>query len=225
VRRRVGIAVAVGFLAGAASVGAEIVVLATGGFLKVDAHRVVGDRLEVDLPEGGTMSLPLTAVERVLDDEIVEEAIEPLDPADGVELWFREQQPVPQTPFGEAIHQIGRRFSMNPDLIAAVVAAESAFDPEAVSGKGAQGLMQIMPATAERFGVPAESIFQPEVNLEVGVRYLAKLRQRYEGDLSLMLAAYNAGEATVERFGGVPPYRETQEYIRRIYRIYGEARD
>jgi soluble lytic murein transglycosylase-like protein len=82
--------------------------------------------------------------------------------------------------------------------------------------------MQIMPATADRFGVASAEVFDPEVNLETGVRYLSHLRQRFGGELTLMLAAYNAGEATVERFGGVPPYRETQDYIRRIERFYHE---
>ena len=202
---------------------AELVVLATGELLKVESHRVVDGKLEVELPFGGRMTIELSAVERVLDDEVVVERAGLMSDLGDVEIEFHLGQPVPQTPYGDTIHALGQRYSLNPRLIAAVVAAESSFDPSAVSHQGAQGLMQIMPATADRFGASQWAIFEPEVNLEVGVRYLAELRERYQGDLSLMLAAYNAGEATVERFGGVPPYRETRTYIRRVHRHYGEG--
>lgn len=202
---------------------ADLVLLATGELLKVESHRVVDGKLEVELPFGGRMTLDLSVVDRVLDDEVVAETDGVVGALDDVEIGFQADQPVPPTPYGDTMHALGKRFGLNPRLIAAVVKAESAFDPEALSHQGAQGLMQIMPATADRFGVSSWSIFEPEVNLEVGVRYLAELRARYAGDLVLMLAAYNAGEATVERFGGVPPYVETREYIRRIERFYRES--
>lgn len=210
-------------LAGAAAARAEIVVLVTGDFLKCESHQVVDGGLRLELPFGGTMTLPLSTVERVLEDEVMVPPGEQIVSLPGVEVDFVPGQPVPETPFGETIHSLGRRHGINPRLIAAVVAAESAFNADALSSQGAQGLMQIMPATARRFGVPASMIFDPRINLEIGVRYLAQLRQRYAGDLVLMLAAYNAGESTVERFGGVPPFRETQNYIRRIERFYLEG--
>jgi soluble lytic murein transglycosylase-like protein len=102
-----------------------------------------------------------------------------------------------------------------------MVKAESAFDPEAVSVKGARGLLQLMPATAMRFGVPPEALFEPRENLDAGVRYLKWLSERYPGDLPRILSAYNAGEGSVDRYGGVPPFRETRDYIRRIYSELG----
>jgi soluble lytic murein transglycosylase-like protein len=81
--------------------------------------------------------------------------------------------------------------------------------------------MQLMPATARRLGYPADDLLDPEINLEAGVRYVAELAARYTNDLALILAAYNAGEATVDRYHGVPPYRETRDYIRRIYSYLG----
>lgn len=219
--RRVGGVILALLVLTAGRLEAELVVLTTGEMLKVESHKVVGDKLEVELPFGGRMTIDLSIVDRVLDDEVTLEAEAFGDVLADVEIGFRADQPVPTTPFGETIHALGQRFGLNPRLIAAVVRAESAFDPSALSHRGAQGLMQIMPATAERFGVSAWSIFEPEVNLEVGVRYLAELRERYEDDLALMLAAYNAGEATVERYGGVPPYDETRYYLRRVRQFYG----
>jgi soluble lytic murein transglycosylase-like protein len=119
------------------------------------------------------------------------------------------------------IFETARRHGVNPELVAALVRAESAFDPAALSHKGARGLMQLMPATARRFGVSPIESYDPGRNLEAGTRYLAWLLVRFDGDVVRALAAYNAGEGTVERYGGVPPYRETRTYIRRIYATLG----
>ena len=112
-----------------------------------------------------------------------------------------------------------------PALVKAVIAAESNFDPEAVSRKGAQGLMQLMPVTGSGLGL--EDPFQPGDNVRAGTRYLRSMLDRY-GDVERAVAAYNAGPAAVDRYGGVPPYPETQAYVRRVltyYRQYhGESR-
>lgn len=120
-------------------------------------------------------------------------------------------------PFGEAISDAARRNRVDGLLLAAVVETESHFLPKAVSPRGARGLMQVMPATG---GIDAKDLFDPHVNLEVGSRYLGALIDQYEGDLELALAAYNAGPATVARFGGVPPYRETRDYVERVLDCY-----
>jgi soluble lytic murein transglycosylase-like protein len=110
-----------------------------------------------------------------------------------------------------------REHRVQPALVKAVIAAESNFDAGAVSRKGAQGLMQLMPGTAEQLGV--ENPFQPSENVRGGTRYLRKMLDRY-GDLSRALAAYNAGPSAVDRYGGVPPYRETQDYVNRVLTYY-----
>ena len=112
------------------------------------------------------------------------------------------------------VRRTASQLNVEPELIHAVIRQESGYDPYAVSHKGAKGLMQLMPATAKRFGV--KDVFDPAENVQGGVKYLRQLLDRYEGDRRLALAAYNAGEGAVDRFGGVPPYRETQDYVDRI---------
>ena len=120
-----------------------------------------------------------------------------------------------------AIYDMAPRFELDPALVLEVVRAESNFDPRARSHKGALGLMQLIPATARRFGV--DDPFEPAQNLRGGMAYLRWLLERFDGDLRLALAGYNAGEEAVERHGGVPPYAETQDYVGRILRRYGNA--
>jgi len=121
------------------------------------------------------------------------------------------------------IDDAASRYGFDPALIRAVVAAESAFDRMAVSKKGARGLMQLMPETARRFGV--QDVHDPEANLEAGVVYLRELVGRFGGDVTLALAAYNAGPEAVARYGGVPPYEETRKYLVNIRDYYGENLD
>lgn len=130
-------------------------------------------------------------------------------------------QRVPEVPYGRAIYRIARRYAVNPDVVAALVWAESAFDPLAQSSRGARGLMQVMPATGDRFGIEPELLWEPEANLVAGVRYLSWLGERFEDDLTLVLAAYNAGEAAVDSYGGVPPFQETRTYVGKILRSLG----
>lgn len=120
-----------------------------------------------------------------------------------------------------AIYELAPEYDLDPALVLEVVRAESNFNPRARSRKGALGLMQLIPATAQRFGV--NDPFEPMQNLRGGMAYLRWLLERFDGDLKLMLAGYNAGEAAVERHGGVPPYRETREYVQRILQRYGAA--
>ena len=131
---------------------------------------------------------------------------------------------MPQSPYGKIIYDIAVRHSINPHLVAALIHVESAFNPRAVSSKGAYGLMQLLPETARRFGVKKKKdLFDPKKNLEAGVRYLKWLADRFGGDAEKILAAYNAGEGAVERFGGIPPYQETQTYVQRIFGLLGFA--
>ena len=116
--------------------------------------------------------------------------------------------------YASEIRQAASQFGVEEAVVRAVIHAESAYRPNAISRAGAQGLMQLIPATASRFGVADP--FDPAQNIRGGVRYLAWLMKRYESNLTLVAAAYNAGEGAVDRNGGVPPYSETQRYVQRV---------
>ncbi|MGD1984682.1 MAG: lytic transglycosylase domain-containing protein, partial [Chromatiaceae bacterium] len=121
----------------------------------------------------------------------------------------------------QMIERIANAHDLRPELIHAVIRAESAYQADAVSSKGAVGLMQLMPATAERYGVVDRS--DPEQNVQGGVAYLRDLLELFESDLRLALAAYNAGENAVMRYGNaIPPYPETQNYVRKVIRFYND---
>lgn len=194
--------------------GADLLIFPEGGFLRVDAWRVEGDRIHVDLPSGGRLEMSLLRVERIVEER---SAVEPVPEIPEVPLRWREGMQPPDVPWGDQIAAAAERHGLAPELVAAVVSAESAFRPGAVSSKGARGLMQLMPATAERFGLHGEEVHDPERNLDAGTRYLRWLADRFDDRLELVLAAYNAGEGTVDRYGGVPPYGETRSYLKRIY--------
>ena len=121
--------------------------------------------------------------------------------------------------FAPLIEQAARQHGVQADLIRAVIGAESAYEPMALSPKGAAGLMQLMPATARRYGV--KDVWDPAQNIHGGARYLGDLISRFGNDVPLALAAYNAGEAAVLRHGGIPPYAETKDYVFKVLRRYG----
>lgn len=119
-------------------------------------------------------------------------------------------------PFGSKIRETADRYSVDALLLASIIEVESGFDPRAVSHRGATGLMQVMPSTA---GTDAD-LYDPERNLEAGASYLNTLLERFEGDLALALAAYNAGPNNVRRYGGIPPFRETRRYVDKVLKLY-----
>ncbi len=123
-----------------------------------------------------------------------------------------------RTGYISLINEWAPQYNLDANLVEAVVAVESNYDRFAVSKKGAQGLMQLIPATAKRFGV--RDAFDPADNIRGGIRYLNFLMSYFQGNLEHVLAAYNAGEKTVVRYHGVPPYPETQKYIRRVTSLY-----
>ena len=131
--------------------------------------------------------------------------------------WLRMPEAV-RTRYSEEIREMAARHGVAPDLVESVIRVESAFNPRAVSNKGAQGLMQLMPYTARNLNVT--NAFDPNENVDAGVRHLKALLQNYNGNLELSLAAYNAGSGAVDRNKGIPPYRETREYVRKITDLY-----
>ena len=194
-------------LLAAPSARAEIAVLANGQTLKVTARRVEGERIFLSLKDGGEVGVLPAEVRGFVPDEVVDEVLAPV--AAGTDIRAL------------AI-AAAQRHGLDPNLVLAVVSVESAFKPDAVSHKGAQGLMQLMPATAKELGVT--DALDPAQNLDGGTRYLRQLVAMYGGDLGKALAAYNAGPGAVKRHRGVPPYRETHHYIAKVLKRYERAR-
>ncbi len=116
--------------------------------------------------------------------------------------------------FSEIIREAAAKYGVDENIIRAVIKQESSFNPKAVSKCGAQGLMQLMPATAQGLGV--KDAFNPEENIMAGTRYLKQKLDEFDGNLALALAAYNAGSGTVRKYGGIPPYQETQAYVNKV---------
>ena len=125
---------------------------------------------------------------------------------------------LPPAEISRLVEQTAERHDVDPELVHAIIQVESDYDPGAISNKGAMGLMQLVPATAQRFGV--QNLFDPKQNIEGGVTYLRHLLDLFQGDLELSLAAYNAGENSVLRRGGIPGFTETRNYIRKVTDIY-----
>jgi soluble lytic murein transglycosylase-like protein len=148
--------------------------------------------------------------------QLLERILERLDAAEAGSAATPDITSGPRTPsaFEGLVQQASARYGVDPDLVNAVIRTESNFDPSAVSSAGARGLMQLMPATAAGLGV-ADS-FDPAQNVDGGVRLLRQLLDRYHDNLPYALAAYNAGPGAVDRYGGVPPYAETQTYVQRV---------
>lgn len=120
--------------------------------------------------------------------------------------------------FHPIILQVAGRHNVDPALVKAIIMAESGYNPNAISKRGAKGLMQLMPSTAAALGV--EDIFNPEQNISGGVRYFKQLVNRFDGDLKLALAAYNAGSKKVRHYQGIPPFKSTQYYIKKVFKYY-----
>jgi soluble lytic murein transglycosylase-like protein len=120
--------------------------------------------------------------------------------------------------FHPIILQEANRYKIDPCLVKAIIMAESGYNPKAISKRGAKGLMQLMPSTAEALGV--EDIFNPEQNISGGIRYFKQLVKRFDGDVKLALAAYNAGSQNVRHYQGIPPFKSTQYYIEKVFEYY-----
>jgi hypothetical protein len=190
----------------APSLRAEYVVLRSGQRLTVTGYQLLGGNYRLQMAGG---SVEIAAIEVVAIEP--EEVFTPL-PA----------KPIIKPPYRELVEAAAARYSVDADLITSVIAVESNFDPKASSPKNARGLMQLLPETAARLGV--QNIYDPQENIDAGTRYLHELLQKYDNDLVLALAAYNAGPERVQQYGRVPPFAETISYVRRVKRSYEKSK-
>jgi soluble lytic murein transglycosylase-like protein len=178
---------------------ADYAVLRSGARLHVTGYQLDGERVRLSV-SGGTVEI---AASELIDVEPEDQF--PAPPSANADFGAR---------YANLIHASAQQHGVDANLIAHVIAAESNFDPKAVSRKRALGLMQLLPETAARYAV--SNIFDPAQNIEAGTHYLKDLLARYRGNLRFALAAYNAGPEMVDRYGGVPPFPETQSYVRSI---------
>lgn len=203
---------------------ADIVVLKNGRTMSVQSYKTVGDMAMLVLREGGEVTFPASVVARVDPDEVpypapaAEAAVVPAVVAPATDMSSLVPESVlAARPFADLISTVAAAHELDVRLVHAVIEQESNYEPRARSKKGARGLMQLMPATARQYGV--RNSYDPKSNLDAGVRHLKDLLSRLE--LPIALAAYNAGEATVRRYGGLPPFPETQSYVRNILKRVG----
>ena len=196
---------------------AELAYFSSGDSLSIKAHRDDGDSLVLTLRTGGEIVCDRALIVRFAPDEVpypepvVADDIAAVEPAPLAALAAAF------VPYGEIIDRVSATHQVDARLVRAMITVESGYQSRARSRKGAMGLMQLMPATARRFNV--KDPYNPQANIEGGIKYLKTLLDRFPERLAI--AAYNAGEAAVERFRGVPPYAETRDYVTRVLQIVG----
>jgi hypothetical protein len=200
------------------SARAEIVFLTSNRTLSIKSHRLEGEMIILTLRNGGEVTCDKSLIAKIVSDEVpyppepsevVAEALEQADSGGGL---------LEATPYGEIISAISEAHGVDPLLVRALIQVESNYQPKAKSRRGAMGLMQLMPSTAKEYKV--RNPFDPRTNIEAGIKHLKGLLDRL-GSTEMALAAYNAGEGAVAKFNGIPPYRETRNYVTRILALAG----
>jgi hypothetical protein len=211
------------------AMGADLAILHNGFSIRHERRETVGSVTRLYLGNGKDyVDIATNQIERFEKDQspsIVPAVVPGVIPAaaPGVALAPKARpQALKPEELKEVISTISDQHHLDPDFISSVIHAESGFNQRAVSPKGAQGLMQLMPGTASKLGV--SNAFDPRANVEGGTRYLSELLERYNFDVIKALAAYNAGPLRVQQYGGVPPYYETRTYVARIVRDYNRKK-
>lgn len=200
---------------------AEIVHLTSKRTLSVESHRIDGNSITLVLRGGGEVTCDRSLIEKIVPDEVPYAAADddqrPVGTAGAVSQNAAASDLLESTPFGEVIESVAQAHGVDPMLVRAVIAVESNYRPRARSPKGAMGLMQLMPATARAYNV--RNPYDPKANIAAGVKHLKSLIDKW--GVEMALAAYNAGEGAVRKFKGVPPYRETRNYVSKILSMAG----
>jgi hypothetical protein len=212
------------FCAMAVPASAELVFLKSGRTLSISNHRIDGDSITLTLRSGGSVTFDKALVDKIEPDEVP--YIDPNKPAEPEAPPIVVAQPgqgrdtslLNTTPYGEIIASVSEAHGVDPLLVRALIQVESGYRPQARSPKGAMGLMQLMPSTAREYNV--RNPFEPKANIEAGIKRLKSLIDQF-GVVETALAAYNAGEGAVKKFNGIPPYRETRDYVYRILSLAG----
>jgi soluble lytic murein transglycosylase-like protein len=203
------------FLAAARQASAELLFFAGDRTMSVKSHRFEGDQIIVSLRGSGEMSFDRSLILRIAPDEVSHD--EPSEAAAASAAPQFAGRLIENTKYEPLIQRASATHGVDPRLVKAVIQTESGYQPRARSPKGAMGLMQLMPKTAKQY--QARNAYDPRANIEAGVRYLRALLDQFE--LPLALAAYNAGELAVRRFGGIPPFPETQAYVAKVLALAG----
>jgi soluble lytic murein transglycosylase-like protein len=214
-------------LAAVPALAADLAVLHNGFSIRHERREVNGTvtRLYLAAGDSGYVEVPSSQIDH-FEKDLMPVSLSPASPANLNQVNLNQVRlnvaGLNQPGLDEVVAEASSRHQLDPDLVNSVIRAESGFNVRAVSPKGAQGLMQLMPYTASQLGVA--NAFDPQANVEGGTQYLRALLEQYNFDLVKALAAYNAGPQRVARYGGVPPYYETQAYVARIVRDFNRKK-
>jgi soluble lytic murein transglycosylase-like protein len=206
--------------------GNQVAILRNGFSISHQRHEVIGTVTRLyTAADGSYVDVPTDQIDHFEEEtapaQVSASAV--VTPASSTPVaTTRQQRTISPLQLNDVVNDASGRHNLDPDLINSVIRAESGFNVHAVSNKGAQGLMQLMPQTASTLGVG--NAFDPRANVEGGTRYLRELLEKYNFDLVKALAAYNAGPLRVQQYGGVPPYYETRAYVARIIRDYNRKK-
>ena len=200
---------------------AEIVFMTSGRTMSVKTHRNDGDSVILTLRGGGEVTCDKSLIEKILPDEVPypEPQAPAKEPEPAKAAAASGSAELRETIYSELISATAQTHGVDPILVQALIQVESNYQPRARSSKGAMGLMQLMPAVAREYNV--RNAYDPKSNIDAGIRKLKSLLEKMGGDVALALAAYNAGDGAVAKFNGMPPYRETRNYVSRILAIAG----